>query len=155
MDGFAGVTAIEVNVTATANTVAPLTVPEVAVIVVVPAATPVASPAVLIVATAAADELQVAELVRFWVLPSLKVPVAVNCWVAPLEIDGFAGVTAIELSVGEFDPEELVVLEDAVLAPPPQPDTRNATPATKAIAMRSGARLVNSIFGLPGGSLYT
>ena len=32
-------------------------------------------------------------------LLSLKVPVAVNCCVAPLAIDGFAGVTAIDCSV--------------------------------------------------------
>ena len=31
--------------------------------------------------------------------PSLNVPVAVNCCVAPLVIDGFAGVTAIDCSV--------------------------------------------------------
>src|SRR5438270_4844832 len=30
---------------------------------------------------------------------SLNVPVAVNCWVAPLVIEGLAGVTAIDCSV--------------------------------------------------------
>jgi hypothetical protein len=59
----------------------------------------VASPAVLIVATAAVEELHVAVLVRFCVLASVYVPVAVNCWVLPLAIDGFAGVTAIDTSV--------------------------------------------------------
>jgi hypothetical protein len=44
-------------------------------------------------------ELHVTVLVRFCVVPSLKVPVAVNCCVAPLAIDGFAGVTAIDCSV--------------------------------------------------------
>src|SRR6266851_8681541 len=68
--------------------------------VVDPVPTAVARPAVLMVATpAAADELHVAVLVRFWVLPSLYVPVAVNCCVLPLAIDGFAGVTAMETSV--------------------------------------------------------
>ena len=38
--------------------------------VVDPVATAVARPAVLIVATVVADELQVAVLVRFWVVPS-------------------------------------------------------------------------------------
>jgi len=33
------------------------------------------------------------------VVPSLNVPVAVNCCVAPFAIDGFAGVTAIDCSV--------------------------------------------------------
>jgi hypothetical protein len=48
------------------------------------------------VATAGADEVQVEEVVRFWVLPSLYVPVAVYCWVPPAEMDTEAGVTAIE-----------------------------------------------------------
>jgi hypothetical protein len=65
-----------------------------------PVPTALASPAVLIVATAAAEELHVAVLVRFCVLPSAYVPVAVNCSVLPLTIDGFAGVTAIDTSVG-------------------------------------------------------
>jgi hypothetical protein len=69
---------------------------EVAEIAEVPTPAPVANPAALIVAVAVFDELQVAVLVRFWVVPSLKVPVAVNCCVAPLVIDGFAGVTAID-----------------------------------------------------------
>jgi hypothetical protein len=67
--------------------------------VVDPLPTAVARPAVLMVATPAADELHVAVLVRFWVLPSLYVPVAVNCCVLPLVIDGFAGVTAMETRV--------------------------------------------------------
>jgi hypothetical protein len=33
------------------------------------------------------------------VVPSLKVPVAVNCCVAPFTIEGFAGVTAIDCNV--------------------------------------------------------
>jgi hypothetical protein len=67
--------------------------------VVDPGATALAKPAVLIVATPAAEELHVAVLPRFWVLPSLYVPVALNCWVLPLAIDGFTGVTAIDTSV--------------------------------------------------------
>ena len=43
-----------------------------------PTALPVASPAVLMLAAAAFDELQITELVRFCVLPSVNVPVAVN-----------------------------------------------------------------------------
>ena len=66
---------------------------------VVPSPTEVARPVVLIVATPAAEELQVAVLLRFWVVPSVNVPVAVNCWVLPLAIDGFTGVTAIDASV--------------------------------------------------------
>jgi len=79
------------------------TLPDTAVIVVVPAATEVASPfepaALLIVATPVLDELQVTDLVRFWLVLSEYVPVAVNCWLAPLAIFGFAGVTEIEMRV--------------------------------------------------------
>ena len=54
----------------------------------------------VIVATAVFVELQVAELVRFCVLLSLYVPVAVNCCVPFFTIKGFAGVTEIETSTG-------------------------------------------------------
>lgn len=43
-----------------------------------PTPAPVAKPLVLIVAAAVLDEVQFAELVRFCVVPSVKVPVAVN-----------------------------------------------------------------------------
>ena len=50
----------------------------VALILADPTALPVARPPVLMLATAVFDELQVTELVRFCVLPSVNVPVAVN-----------------------------------------------------------------------------
>jgi hypothetical protein len=53
-----------------------------AVIVVVPAPTPVAKPAALMVATEGTLEVQVTELVMFWVVSLFalpKVPIAVNC----------------------------------------------------------------------------
>ena len=65
----------------------------------VPIAVAVASPAVLMVATVGVNEIQVTELVRFCVLVSLNVPVAVNCWVRPLGIEGLTGVTARDTSV--------------------------------------------------------
>ena len=68
--------------------------------VLVPDPTPLAIPAPVMVATAGFDELQLTVLVRFWVLPSLYVPVAVNGCVVPVTIDGLAGVTAIDDSVG-------------------------------------------------------
>lgn len=49
-----------------------------AVTLVEPLATPLARPPEPIVATAGLEEVHVAELVRFCVLPSLKVPLAVN-----------------------------------------------------------------------------
>ena len=55
----------------TVNVVVPLTVPNVAVMVDVPAATAVASPLVEIVATLVLEESQLADDVRLFVLPSL------------------------------------------------------------------------------------
>jgi hypothetical protein len=86
----------------TVNVVEPLIAPNVACIVVVPKRAIVANPcepdALLIVATLGADELHAAVLVRFCVLPSLYVPVAVNGCVLPTAIEAFAGVTAIDTS---------------------------------------------------------
>src|ERR1035441_1094319 len=84
----------------TVNTVDPLTAPEVALIELVPTDTPLANPPAVMVATPVVADAQVTEAVRSCVLLSLKVPVAVNCRVAPLAIEGLAGVTAIDCSVG-------------------------------------------------------
>ena len=70
--------------------------PEVARIAVLPVATPVASPVLLIVAAAVLVEVHVTTVVRFWLLPSLKIPIAVNCGVAPVVIEELTGVTAID-----------------------------------------------------------
>ena len=64
-----------VTVSATPFEVTPLCV---AVMLLAPTACPVASPPLLIVAAAVFEELHTTELVRFCVLPSLNVPVAVN-----------------------------------------------------------------------------
>jgi hypothetical protein len=97
IEGVAGVTAIDCSVAAvTVRVVEPFTVPEAALMDEVPTAAPVARPAAVIVAVAVFDELHVAVLVRFWVVPSLNVPVAVNCCVVPFTTEGFAGVTAID-----------------------------------------------------------
>ena len=50
----------------------------VAVMLVEPMPKPVARPVALMLATDAFEEAQATEVVRFWVLPSLKLPVAVN-----------------------------------------------------------------------------
>jgi hypothetical protein len=75
MEVFFGVTAIDVSVAAvTVRSADPDMPPDVAVIIVVPAATEVARPlepdALLIVATPALDELQTTVVVRFWVVLS-------------------------------------------------------------------------------------
>jgi hypothetical protein len=59
-----------------------------------------ASPALLTVAADVADEVQVTLAVRFCVLPSLYVPVAVNCCVSPAATEAALGLTAIEISTG-------------------------------------------------------
>jgi hypothetical protein len=105
-EGFAGVSAIDTNTgpsaAVTVKTVVPLIVPWLAVIVVVPEATAVASPclpaALLIVATAVILDVHVTDLVTSRVLPPVNVPVALNCSVLPAEIEGLSGVTKMEIS---------------------------------------------------------
>jgi hypothetical protein len=101
IDGLAGVTAIDTSVAAvTVNVSGGLVTPlNAAVICDVPTPAPVARPAEEIVATEVVADTQVAWLVRSCVLVSEYVPVAVNCFVVPLAIDGLAGVTAIDTSV--------------------------------------------------------
>jgi hypothetical protein len=55
----------------------------------------------LIVATEVGEELQVTSVVRFWVVLSENVPVALNCSVAPRETTGSAGVIAMDFIVSE------------------------------------------------------
>lgn len=72
MEGLTGLMAMETSAAElTVSVVEPVIEPEVALIVVVPAATLVASPVELMVATLVVEEAQVAELVRFCVEPSV------------------------------------------------------------------------------------
>jgi hypothetical protein len=89
----------------TVSVVEPLMELEAASIVEVPSPTAVARPTAVIVATLWSRDDQPTEAVRFCVLPSLYFPVAVNCCDAPPEIVGFAGVTEIDVKLG--DPEEV------------------------------------------------
>jgi hypothetical protein len=63
----------------TIRVVVPEMIPDTAMIVVVPAATGVAMPVLLTVATDVVVELQVTDVVIFWVDLFENVPVAVNC----------------------------------------------------------------------------
>jgi hypothetical protein len=100
-EAVVGVTEIEVNTGAvTVRFAAPLIVPDLAVMVALPWAKLVASPALLTVATEVFEDVQVAVLVRLCVVPLLYVPVAVNCCVAPAIMEGVAGITATETSDG-------------------------------------------------------
>ena len=76
-----------------------LMTPEEASMVVDPRAMAEAKPAPFMVA-GLSDEVQVTVLVRFCLLPSVKVPVAENCCAVPNEIDVFSGVRAMETSAG-------------------------------------------------------
>ena len=86
----------------TVRTVEPLTSPNVALMLLVPAATPWARPVVLMVAIErSSPEAQLTEPVITAVELSEYVPVATNCWFAPATIDGLAGVTAMLCRVAE------------------------------------------------------
>jgi hypothetical protein len=90
--------------------------PHVVAIVVVPVASEVTKPlepaALLIVATDRDEELQDANVVRSCIVLSENVPVAVNCFVHPAIMVGFAGVSArdaivADVTVRVVEPETL------------------------------------------------
>jgi hypothetical protein len=104
IEAFDGVTAIETSDGAvTVSAVEPVTPLKTALMVVLPVATPFARPPAATVATLVCLELHVTREVRFAVL-LLKCPVAVNCSVFPLAIEGDVGLNVIEVS-----PESLPV----------------------------------------------
>jgi hypothetical protein len=70
--------------------------------VVVPSSAPVAIPAAETDATVVSDKVHVATLVMLPWLPSEKIPVAVNCWVAPTGKDAVCGVTEIAVTARTF-----------------------------------------------------
>jgi hypothetical protein len=83
----------------TVNCVLPLIEFQVAVMVVVPTLRPVTAPLMVTVPTLTLDEFHVETLVMSWVelvVPSRKVPVAVNCFTEPKVSVEFAGVTTID-----------------------------------------------------------
>lgn len=101
-EAVAGVTAIEARVFAGAETVRaafPLMPSMVAVTVAEPAPSAVAIPVLVMRATFPFVSVQVADAVTSAVEPSLKVPVALNCRVAPTERSTVAGDAAIACSV--------------------------------------------------------
>ena len=102
----------------------PETAPNVAVIIVCPGATALDTPFAAMVAVPAEEEVQLTDPVRFCWLPSLKLPMAVKGCVVPETIVGFAGLTAMDISVTEFtvktvDP--LTELDAAVIVACPAP----------------------------------
>src|SRR6266699_3355567 len=108
MEGLGGVTATETK-TVTVRMVEPLTDPKEAEMVVMPCLDVLASPRLLMVATAGFEELQVTEVVMFETVPFLKKPVAANCCLSPSGIEGLVGDTEMEASPEtEPVPERLV-----------------------------------------------
>lgn len=81
------------------SVVTPDMLPNVAVMVVEPTPTDVARPCVpVIVETRVSEELHTTDDVISCVVLSEKVPVAINCWVVPRTMLGFAGVTVTDVS---------------------------------------------------------
>ena len=135
--GFAGLIAIETNFAVdTVSVVDPLTVPDTALMVVLPVAKLLTTPCALMPATAAEDEVQSTDPLISCVLESLKVPVAANGLVVPAAMLEFAGVTAIETSVAAVTVSEAVPLtgpEVAVMVVAPAA-TPVALPLTSTVA---------------------
>jgi hypothetical protein len=80
------------------NTADPLTLPNVALMVAVPASTPVASPVPLIVARVVSEEVHATDEVTSWFVPSESAPVATNFCVVPLAMPAAAGETRIDMT---------------------------------------------------------
>lgn len=113
---FAGVTAIDTNVApSTLSEAVPVTEPESALIVVDPVPTEVARPEALTVAVPGADDVHVNEG-RSCVLPSSKVPTAVNCWVVPRAIETAFGSTSIDIRCAATTVMVVVSLTDPTVA---------------------------------------
>jgi len=91
------------------------------------------------VATAALEELHTAVKVTSWELLSLNFPVAANCFVAPMGMLEFAGVTAMDTSVAAE------TVTDAVPLMPPELAVSVMLPA--AIAVATPELLTASEFG--------
>ena len=135
----AGVTWIVERIAAvTVRPVEPDTPPNVAVMVVDPTPAPVARPweptALEIVATDAAEEVQVTWVVRSWMVLSLYTPVAVYCFVVPLAMDEPTGVTwmferVAAVTARTVKPETLPEVAVMVVEPTPAPVARPCEPA--------------------------
>jgi hypothetical protein len=83
------------------------------------------------VATVGSEELQRTLAVRSWILPSAKLPVAVNFCVSPSGTEGIAGVTAMETSADGvtvsavepvMDPDVAVIVAEPVPPPAASPE---------------------------------
>lgn len=103
----------------TVRAVFPETPPEVAVMVAVPAATGVARPLLLTVATDMLEEAQVTWVVISWLVPSEYVPEAANCLVTPTSTLGLTGVT--DMVITDVEPSAADGSPEFGPLPPPHP----------------------------------
>jgi hypothetical protein len=118
----------------TESVVEDVTAPNEALIVAVPAATPVAT-GPFIEATEVLDETQTTCVLRSCTVPSLKVPVALNRLVEATWINGLTGVIVIDCSVAvvtfneaapEMEPEDTVIVTVPCALQPTMPPLRGA-----------------------------
>src|SRR5260221_10419417 len=96
-----------------------------------PAFTPVATPVALTVAMVVSDDVHVAVLVRFCVVPSEKCPVALHGTALLASTDALAGVTVIYVSAAAVTVSEAVPVmapDAAVRVTGPPAFTPVATP---------------------------
>jgi hypothetical protein len=108
-----------------------VTLPDAAVMLVVPAATPVARPLdPLIVAAAGFDDVHTTPVVNGAVVPLLYVPVAVYCCVTPAAMLAVVGVTAIDCSVAA-----VTVSVTPALVNPPDAAVMLVVPAATPVAV--------------------
>jgi hypothetical protein len=137
IEAVVGVIAIETKVLVVTIIVVVIeTLPDVAVMVAVPAETPVTMPVVAIVAMPLLFEDQLTVLLISRLEPSEKTPVATKFCVWPLEIDAAKGVMPIELKVASITvnvvvseiPAEVAVIEDEPI------DTDVAIPVEEIVA---------------------
>jgi hypothetical protein len=113
---FAGVTVSDTRLApVTVRDAVPLTDPLAALMVVVPAPVLVASPVGSTVATAPDVDDQVTDG-NACVLPSSKLPTALNCSVVPIAIDGFAGFTEIEIRCAATTVNTVLSLSEPTVA---------------------------------------
>jgi len=113
---FAGVTAIETNVALlTLSEAVPVTEPEIALIVADPVPTDVARPKALTVAVPGTEDVHVTD-VKSCVLPSSKVPTALNCRFVPTAIETAFGSTSIDVRCAETAVRVVVSLRDPTVA---------------------------------------
>ena len=136
----AGDTVIDCSTAAvTVREAVALTPPCAAVIVTGPPAfTPVATPLALMVAMVVSDDVHVAVLVRFCVVPSEYWPVAVYGWVLPAATLAAAGDTVIDVSTAAVTVREAVALTPpcaAVRVTGPPAFTPVATPLALMVAV--------------------